>query len=267
MKTIGCAILALAAASAAWAQDKGFTKDDVLKLQKAGIGDEVILAKINQEKRSLSITADDLAELKQAGVGEKVLARLAELTKRATPPAAGSKPVVLKNLSHRGVKVAVNAEDRLIDFSMGAGTDLPSGGSLELAAPAGAYAIAIEGRPTTERVLVPDSGSCSLTVRGADTSYIDLQTIVAEDADGRRVVILHSEGKSMRVPGRRAIGIYGGGGYGFSGPDMSLFPFVSDTVLLGAGVGAIIGHQSGHRTRGALIGAGAGFLLDRLAWR
>ncbi|HEY3226883.1 MAG TPA: glycine zipper family protein [Planctomycetota bacterium] len=266
MKTIGCAILALAAASAAWAQDRGFTKDDVLKLQKAGIGDEVILAKINQEKRSLSISADDLAELKEAGVSEKILARLAELTKRAGPP-AGSKPVVLKNLSHRGVKVAVNAEDRLIDFSMAAGMDLPSGGSLELAAPAGAYSIAIEGRPTTERVLVPESGSCSLTVRGADTSYIDLQTIVAEDADGRRVVILHSEGKSMRSPGRRTVVVLGGGGYGFSGPDMSLFPFVSDTVLLGAGVGAIIGHQSGHRTRGALIGAGAGFLLDRWSWR
>ncbi|HTF57707.1 MAG TPA: glycine zipper family protein [Planctomycetota bacterium] len=265
MKTIGCAILALAAASAAWAQDRGFTKDDVLKLQKAGIGDEVILAKINQEKRTVSISADDLAELKQAGVGEKVLARLAELTKRAGPP-AGSKPVVLRNLSHRGVKVAVNTEDRLIDFSMASGTDLPSGGSLELAAPAGAYAIAIEGRPTTERVLVPDSGSCSLTVRGADTSYIDLQTIVAEDADGRRVVILHSEGKSMRVPGRHAVVAYGDG-HCFSGPDMSLFPFVSDTVLLGAGVGAIIGHQSGHRTRGALIGAGAGFLLDRWTWR
>ncbi|MCA8942860.1 MAG: hypothetical protein KDB80_09905 [Planctomycetes bacterium] len=35
-----------------------------------------------------------------------------------------------------------------------------------------------------------------------------------------------------------------------------------DNTLLGAGLGAIIGHQSGHRDRGAAIGAGFGLLLD-----
>lgn len=33
-------------------------------------------------------------------------------------------------------------------------------------------------------------------------------------------------------------------------------------TFVGAGVGAILGHQHGHRHRGALIGAGAGLLLD-----
>jgi hypothetical protein len=39
----------------------------------------------------------------------------------------------------------------------------------------------------------------------------------------------------------------------------STFPL---NTALGAGVGAIIGHQSGHRGRGAWIGGGLGLLLD-----
>jgi hypothetical protein len=37
-------------------------------------------------------------------------------------------------------------------------------------------------------------------------------------------------------------------------------------TVVGAGVGAIIGHQRGHRGRGALIGAHAGLLLDVARW-
>lgn len=77
MNALGIALLALGLL-----QEPSFTKDDVLKLSKAGIGEEVILAKIEREKGALSFSADDLAELKKAGVAEKVLARLTELTAR-----------------------------------------------------------------------------------------------------------------------------------------------------------------------------------------
>lgn len=260
MKTLAL-ILALAAA-----QEPSFTKDDVLKLAKAGIGDEVILAKIEQEKRSLAFTAGDLEELKKAGVSEKVLARLTDLTSR--PAASESKPVAVRNLSHRAVRVSVNETDRLIDFSTRTGTELPRGGSLDLAAGAGEYSIAIEGWPTIEKVRVPETGSCTLTVRGADTEYIDLQTIVAEDADGRRVVILHSQGKL--TPGMRRSRDYAeaqAAPAAFCGPDWSSYRYVRSTVLVGAGVGAIIGHQHGRRTRGAWIGAGVGLFVGCWGWR
>src|SRR5262245_23495172 len=136
-------LLALILSLAAF-QEPSFTKDDVLKLSKAGIGDEVILAKIEQEKRSLAFTADDFAALKEAGVSEKVIARLKELTSKPAPP-AGSKAIALRNLSHRGVKVTVKEEDRIIDFSTRGSKDLPQGGSLDLAGAAGDYVIAIEG--------------------------------------------------------------------------------------------------------------------------
>ena len=51
---------------------------------------------------------------------------------------------------------------------------------------------------------------------------------------------------------------YGYGGYGYRrrGP---WFPI---NTAVGAGLGAIIGHQSGRRGRGAWIGGGVGLLLD-----
>ena len=51
------------------------------------------------------------------------------------------------------------------------------------------------------------------------------------------------------------------------GPRFVYLPFISNNVLLGAGIGAIIGHQSGHRTQGAVIGAASGLLLDSMNWR
>lgn len=44
----------------------------------------------------------------------------------------------------------------------------------------------------------------------------------------------------------------------------STFPI---QTAIGAGVGAIIGNQSGDRGEGAAIGAGVGLLLDFMSWR
>ncbi|HKS16198.1 MAG TPA: hypothetical protein VJU16_02745 [Planctomycetota bacterium] len=262
MNALGIALLAFGLF-----QDPSFTKDDVLKLSKAGIGEEVILAKIEREKGALSISADDLAELKKAGVGEKVIARLTELTSRPAESSGSDKGVAVRNVSHRAVRVSLKEADRIIDFSTRGGTELPQGGSLHLAAPPGEYSIAIEGWPTTQKVGVAESGSSSLTVRGADTDYIDVQTIVAEDADGRRVVILHNQGKIPSSQRTRPVETYAP--TVFYGPEWSYYPYVRNTVLVGAGVGAIIGyryarhhgHHHGHRSGwgwygGVFVGCG-----------
>jgi len=56
---------------------------------------------------------------------------------------------------------------------------------------------------------------------------------------------------------------YGYGHYGYGRHARSTFPL---NTALGAGVGAVIGHQSRHRNEGALIGAGLGLLLDFGHW-
>jgi hypothetical protein len=51
--------------------------------------------------------------------------------------------------------------------------------------------------------------------------------------------------------------------YGYRRARRSTFPV---NTLLGAGLGAVIGHQSGRRDRGALIGGGLGLLFDLPRW-
>lgn len=269
MKTMGLAVAMVAAmALGAGAQEQSLTKDDVIKLMKAGVSDDVIIAKLVQDKASFTLSADDILNLKAQGASDKLIQHLQAGKKAeapAAPAAADGKNARFRNVSHRAVKVSINEKEMLVNFSVSTGTDLPINGTLDLAAKAGDYKVAIEGRSTIEQVRIPESGSCSLTVKGANTEYIDVQTIIAEDTEGSRVIILHSEGKQTEgqlvrpAPGvRRAVYIV----EHFRGPQLSFLPQVSDTVLLGAGIGAVIGHQRGHRTRGAIIGAAAGLLLD-----
>ena len=274
------AILVLALAAP---QEKPFSADDVLKLWKAGIGENVILTKVEQEKASLSPFSDeDFERLKEAGVPEKIIARLKEVAPKPPPPPKAppkekekapepdrgkGKGVALRNLSHRAVKVSINAEDRIIDFSTKHGTDLSQGGSLQMDAAPGEYTIAIEGWTTTEGVRVPETGSCALTVRGADTEYLDVQTIVAEDSEGRRVVILHNQGKL--TPGQMPRHEESYAPTVFYGPEYSYYPYVLDSVCASVGVGAFVGYSyygGNHCKSGSWYGS-IGLFIGCGGWR
>lgn len=265
--------LVLATALPAAAQERSFGKDDVARLLKAEVSEELILAKIDLERASFRLTVDDVVELKGLKATDKLLAKMLAGQEPAPAPRAeapapvpgGSKTLSLKNASHRAVKVSVDAKQGIVDFSLSRGADLPVGGSLELQVAPGEYAVAIEGRATIEKVKVGDAPAL-VTVRGADTEYLDVQTAVVEDAGGRRVVLLHSQGKLTpgQVPApEERVGVVVYHARVLYGPRGSLLPILSDRVILGAGVGAIIGHQRGHLWRGAAIGAAAGWLMDR----
>jgi ABC-type proline/glycine betaine transport system substrate-binding protein len=62
--------LSLLTPSAAQAQ-KALTNDDVVRLSKVGLGDEVVIAKIRQaEDVDFKLELDDLTKLKQAGLDD-----------------------------------------------------------------------------------------------------------------------------------------------------------------------------------------------------
>jgi hypothetical protein len=54
------------------------TNETILKLTKAGLGDEVILGMLNNQQGRYALDADSIIALKQAGVSEKVIASLIE---------------------------------------------------------------------------------------------------------------------------------------------------------------------------------------------
>jgi hypothetical protein len=64
-------VVIAAAVFSCWANE-GY--DDLAKLVKAGVGDEVIIAYINTSKGCCALTPDDVRQLKAMGASDKVIA-------------------------------------------------------------------------------------------------------------------------------------------------------------------------------------------------
>jgi hypothetical protein len=80
------AVLALALPCLLQAEDPALTNADVIKLSKAGLGDDLIMAKVQQaQKVDFKLETDDIIQLKQAGVHQEVISAM---LKRSTAPAA-----------------------------------------------------------------------------------------------------------------------------------------------------------------------------------
>jgi len=77
------------------------TNDSIIKMVKAGLGEDIVLSSIRSQPGRYSTGADDLIALKSAGVSDKVIAAMmnsggaAAPAAAATPaPAAGGAPIV-----------------------------------------------------------------------------------------------------------------------------------------------------------------------------
>ncbi len=68
---------------------------DVIRLSKAGLGDEVIIQKIKKNGQAFDLSPDQMIELKSAGVSDKVVAVMLDPAKSDNPqmsPVASAKP-------------------------------------------------------------------------------------------------------------------------------------------------------------------------------
>jgi hypothetical protein len=81
-----------ARAAAARTANPPLTRDDVIALVKAGVGEDVIVAKIQAAGYAAAVTAEEIIALKNAGVSDKVLnaiiSRAQQQTPRVVTPAA-----------------------------------------------------------------------------------------------------------------------------------------------------------------------------------
>lgn len=96
------AILTVIALGACLAQEQGkapatFTLDDVLKLVRAGIAEDVLIARIKRFNKPFDLNSDEILELKKDGVSDTVIKYLLEPTlpyPSAPPPAPVPPPEV-----------------------------------------------------------------------------------------------------------------------------------------------------------------------------
>ena len=73
----------------------GLTVDDIVKMSKAGLSEDVIIQKVRKNGQAFDLSADQMIQLKSAGVSDKVVAAMLDPTKPEAAPAAaaaGGKP-------------------------------------------------------------------------------------------------------------------------------------------------------------------------------
>src|SRR5437867_9527544 len=85
---LGLVVLVVACLAAA----SSFTKDDVIRMVKAGRSDGAILGAIQDAHANFDLTADDIAELRNAGVSDRIIDVMIA-TGAPQPSAAAENPV------------------------------------------------------------------------------------------------------------------------------------------------------------------------------
>ena len=94
MKRPGMIVAALALLAAVCMAQAVLTNDTILKMAKAGLGEEILLSTIKAQPGRYGTTPDDLIALKGAGVSDKVIAAMIEkASSGASAPAPAGAPV------------------------------------------------------------------------------------------------------------------------------------------------------------------------------
>jgi hypothetical protein len=93
-----CALLfclTLSAQDAPLEKPKSLTADQVVAMVKAGLSEDVIVARLRREEKAFDLSPDDLIRLKAAGVSDEIVKTMLDPKAPFPPPVAPSQPVVV----------------------------------------------------------------------------------------------------------------------------------------------------------------------------
>jgi len=199
---------ALALIAAACLAQITLTNDAIIKMAKAGLGEEILLSTIRSQAGHYSIGPDDLIALKGAGVTDKVIAAMME--KGASAPANPS-PAAVNPAAAPKAMAAVN-EVGVYYMKNDAWTDLPpevvnfkTGGVLKSIGTAGIVKGDVNGRVNGEHSKTSLKTPVSLLVYTPEgvsiTEYQLLRLRDSKDAREFRTVtggVMHVSGGATR---------------------------------------------------------------------
>ncbi len=233
----------------------GITPDEVVKLKKAGISDETIMSVIDADRTVFRLDSDEIIRLKQEGLSDRLLHHMVSTSK--TAPAREGKGLLIENRSSTPVRVHVDPAGRTVEFDGNRGTILAAKSSREWEAPTGNYRVLKAGKAFAYGFDAPNR----ITLRGCSLGNMEILTAYVEKAGERDTFLVRLE-ENDQEPVTRSLPLPTRPRYALRsryGRDSGS----GNRVLLGAGIGAIIGHQSDRAWEGALIGGGAGLLFDQ----
>jgi len=198
---LAAAALWLAGSAAALALES----DDVVRMTKAKVGDEVIIAQMQAAKARFALTADEIVRLKKEGVSDAVLKAMIESAKAeprkeapaeaaerpaAKPEAAEAGTLILENLDSRDYSVQVDPEHRNIFYYLASGAEgrepLPARSSQVYRLAAGVYRLTWVGGPDSHLVKVlPGKESRAALTRTSGEGFEAVYLSLFEDGDRR----------------------------------------------------------------------------------
>ena len=144
------------------------TNDDVISLTKAGLGDDIVLAKVTSASAvKFDTSVDALIRLKKENVGKAVIEAMVKQPEKSAAAAAGSSPTKLRSVSASQVRVTSNNDavkgckalgtvHASIDTFFGGGSGTVTKRLQEQAATRGANVVLLMGTFTTVK---KDNGS------------------------------------------------------------------------------------------------------------
>jgi len=124
MKIVRTALLSLLFAALAFGQ-QALTNDSILKLVKAGMGDEIIVNMVNTQPANFSLGPEDLIALKKGAVSEKVINAMLMKGKNPAPaptaPAAAATagPVTEIGVYFKKAGVWTDIDPEVVNFKSG----------------------------------------------------------------------------------------------------------------------------------------------------
>lgn len=255
------------------------TPEDIARLAQAKVSDEVILAQIRADGGTFALTPDQILSLKQAGVSDAVLKAMIETRHPAPEVAPGQArrdtgTLLLVNDASEPYCVMVSAEARSVFFHSGRLRDrlvLEPGAAREIELPPGVYSVRWAG----------ESRKLKAPLAAGGTTRVIATRLESEEYAGVHVSVLENESevdagmikvfRDLPRPEPRLAAVYAPApvyvpaqapSCGHVTPSDRRTPFLGPWTLLGAGLGAIVGHQSGERDKGAALGAVFGHLIE-----
>jgi hypothetical protein len=105
-----------------FSQENILTNKEVIELVKAGLSEDIIIAKINSSKANFDTSSEALIELKNSAISDKILLVILESSKQKEPnKPANNESVKMVDISSASGKrkVYIDSEDEQSELSMG----------------------------------------------------------------------------------------------------------------------------------------------------
>lgn len=114
------AVLVLAVLSLPLVAEEVLSNQSVVKMVAAGLGEEVVVAKVKEAPRTdFHLEVDDLVELRKAGVGERVVAAMLE---RNRPTPLSPQAAMEKSMGMTSIEVSLKTGEKIVPLVIVRGT-------------------------------------------------------------------------------------------------------------------------------------------------